>query len=59
MKRLIWEIKYYLSKLRFYRSFKGGKWYYVKPKCQYGIYGRYWIKRAPLSSEVVIKTEVY
>jgi hypothetical protein len=59
IKYLRWEMKYYLSKLRFYRVWLGGTWYKVRPKEEYGIFGSYWINRKPLFNEKVILKEVY
>jgi hypothetical protein len=52
-------MKYYLSKLSLYRKWKGGRWYLVRPKIEYGIYGCYWINRDPLFNEDVVKMEIH
>lgn len=49
-----------LSGYKWYRKWKGGHWFLLRPDYKYGIYGTDWLSdRLPLSNEVIIKEEKY
>lgn len=50
-----------LTDYKFWRKFKGGIWYYVRPYDNLHSFQhmRYWINRNPLSNEVILNEETY
>jgi hypothetical protein len=50
-----------LSKFKFWRKFKGGSWYYVRPYDRLYSFQhvRYWTNQKPLYNEFVIIEEHY